>query len=211
MRKPPPATILIALCAPLLLAGPALALPAAETLCASNPAFSPKVMRAIVQEQLQHDHDPALDADTPDKLATEATAQGISECAAAIRADPSIATALSSLGPADLEVGWDAYNTACSDRKTQRGACISAEVGSAKALKHMMATNVPPGSKALVQTCELVMQSDPAMAEWRQCVDQALATHPSEDAAKRCKVSVSWHVARTGVEAGRVVAQCLQR
>ena len=180
-----------------------------ETLCAANPAFSPKIMLAIVQSQLQHDHDPALDADTPDNMAQKASAQGISECAADMRADPSIAPSLSGLAGADVQVGWDAYNTACSDRRTGRGACITAEIGAARALKRMMATNSPPGAKALVQTCELVMQGDPAMAEWRQCVDQALAVHPTEAAARQCKVSASWHVAKTGAEAARVVTQCL--
>ncbi len=182
-----------------------------ETLCAANPAFSPKIMLAIVQSQLQHDHDPALDADTPENMAQKAAAQGIAECAADMRADPSIAPSLSGLTGADVQVGWDAYNTACSDRRTARGACITAEVGAARALKRMMATNSPPGAKALVQTCELVMLSDPAMAEWRECVDQALALHPTEQAARQCKVSAAWHVAKTGAEAARVVTQCLRK
>ncbi len=193
-----------------LLATPAFA-GSLESLCAANPAFSPKIMLAIVQSQLQHDHDPALDADTPEALAQKASAQGISECAGEMRADPSIAPSLSGLTGADVQVGWDAYNTACADRRTGRGACITAEVGAARALKRMMATNTPPGAKALVQTCELVMQGDPAMAEWRECVDQALAAHPTEAAARQCKVSASWHVARTGVEAARVVTQCLRK
>jgi hypothetical protein len=183
----------------------------AETLCASNPAFSSTVMLSVVQSQLAHDHDAALDADTPENLARQAAAQGIAECAADIRADPSIATAFAGVDGRDRETGWDAYNTACADRKTARGACITAEIGAYRALRHMMTTDTPPGAKALVQTCELVMQSDPAMAEWRACVDHALAVHASADAARRCKVSASWHVARTGAEAGQVVAECLRR
>jgi hypothetical protein len=192
-----------------LFATPALADPA-ETLCATNPAFSPRVMQAVVEAQLQQDHDPALDADTPEKLAEQASAQGISECAAEIRTDPSIAAALHGLDSADLQVGWDAYNTACMDHKASRGACISGEIAAARALKHMTATNSPPGAKTLVQACELVMQSDPAMAEWRQCVDQALAVHASDAAAKRCKLSANWHVAKTGAQAGETLAACLR-
>ncbi len=194
----------------LLYAAPALA-GEAETLCAKNPAYATRIMLAIVSEQLARDHDPALDADTPEVLAEKASAQGIAECAAEMRADPSIVAALSNLPAADQSVGWDAYNTACSDHRASKGQCITAEVGADHALKHMMATNSPPGAKALVQTCALVMQTDPAMAEWRQCVDQALAVHASEDAAKRCKLSANWHVAKTGSEAGSVLAQCLRK
>lgn len=192
-----------------LLATPALAAQA-EMLCAGNPAFSPTVMLAVVRAQMLRDHDPALDADTPEHLADAATAQGIAECAADLRADPSIATALSGLKPADLQVGWDAYNTACSDRHAGRGACMAAEIGSAAALKRMMGTGGPPAGRTLVQACALVLQTDPAMADWRQCVDLSLAVHPTEDAAKRCKLSASWHSAHTGAEAGRILAACLQ-
>ena len=182
-----------------------------ETLCAKNPAYAPRIMLAIVREQLARDHDPALDADTPEVLADKASAQGIAECAAEMRADPSIVPALSGLSEADQSVGWDAYNTACSDHHASKGQCITAEVGADQALKRMMKTNSPPGAKALVQACALVMQTDPAMAEWRQCVDQGLAVHASEDAARRCKLSANWHVAKTGSEAGRVLAACLSR
>ena len=183
----------------------------AETLCAKNPAYAPRIMLAIVREQLARDHDPELDADTPEALAEKASAQGIAECAAEMRADPSIVPALANLSEADQSVGWDAYNTACSDHHASKGQCITAEVTADQALKHMMATNSPPGAKALVQACALVMQTDPAIAEWRQCVDQALAVHASEDAAKRCKLSANWHVAKTGSQAGAVLAQCLRR
>ena len=128
-----------------------------------------------------------------------------------MRADPSIAAALSGLAEADQSVAWDAYNTACADHHASRGQCITAEVGAARALKHMMATNTPPGVRTIVQACALVMQTDPAMAEWRSCVDQALAVHASEDAAERCKLSASWHMARTGEQAGQVIAACLRR
>ena len=183
----------------------------AETLCARNPAYANAIMLAIVREQLSRDHDPALDADTPEKLAQQATAQGIAECAAQVHADPSVAAALSGLSEADQSVAWDAYNTACADRHTSRGQCITAEVAATRALKHMMASNTPPGARTLAQACALVMQTDPAMAEWRSCVDQTLAVHASEDAARRCKLSASWHVAKTGTDAGRVIAECLRR
>ncbi len=198
-----------ALALALLIATPALADEATD-LCAQNPAFSRSVMLAIVQSQLQHDHDPALDADTPEALADKAVAQGVSECAAELRADPGIAAALAGLGKADASVAWDAYNTACGDRKTSKGACITAEVGAANALKHMVATNTPPGARTLVQTCELMMQTDPAMADWRHCVDLGLAAHAPEDRAKQCKLSANWHTAKNGDEAGRAIVACLE-
>jgi len=193
----------------LVMAGPAFA-DQAEMLCATNPAFSPEVMLSVVKSQLEGDHDPALDADTPENIAKQATVQGITECANEVRHDPSIAAALGGLQGGDLQVGWDAYNTACADHKTSRGACITAEIASDKALKHMVASNQPPGAKALVQTCALVMQTDPGLAEWRACVDQALAVHATDSAAKRCKISATWHVAKTGAEAGAVIAACLK-
>ncbi len=193
----------------LLTAGPAWA-ESAEALCATNPAFAPDVMLRVVQLQLQGDHDPALDADTPEHIASQASTQGISECAAEVRSDPSIAAALDGLTGPDLQAGWDAYNTACADHKASRGACIDAEVKSDKALKRMVATNQPEGAKTLVQACELVMKAEPGLAEWRQCVDEALEIHASESAAKRCKLSATWHVARTGAEAGGILATCLK-
>jgi hypothetical protein len=198
---------LVLLC--VLVSTGALADPA-ETLCAQDPAFSRAVMLKIVQAELEVEHDPALDADTPENIAKLAQRQGISECAAEVRRDPSIAAAFAGLSGADEQVAWDAYNTACADHKASRGACISAEVQSDKALKRMVSTDRPEGAKALVQTCELVMQTDPAMAEWRECVDQGLAVHASEAAAKRCKLSATWHVAKTGAEAGAIVAACLK-
>jgi len=182
----------------------------AETLCAGNPAFETSIMLKIVQAQLQGDHDPALEADTPENIAIQARAQGIAECAAEVRGDPSIAAAFGGLQGPDLQVGWDAFNTACADHKASRGACITAEVQSDKALKHLVASDKPAGAKALVQACELVMQAEPAMAEWRECVDQALAVHATEEAAKRCKLSATWHVAKTGSEAGGLIVACLR-
>jgi hypothetical protein len=158
----------------LLAAGPALADPA-ETLCATNPAFSPDVMLKVVLVQLQGEHDPALDADTPEHIANQAVTQGVGECADEVRSDPSITTALNGLAGPDLTAGWDAFNTACADHKESRGACISAEVGAGKALKDMTAHDRPAGAKTLVQTCELVMKATPGLAEWRECVDQGLA------------------------------------
>jgi hypothetical protein len=182
----------------------------ADALCAQNPAYSVRVMRAVVQAQLLQDHDPALDKAPPEQVAEQASAQGIAECAAEMRADPSIVAALAGLKGADQQAGWDAYNTACLDHKASRGACITAEVGSAKMLRRMAATDQPPGAKTLLQACELIMQTDPAMAEWRSCVDQALAVHATEAVAKQCKLSATWHVAKTGAEAGQMLTACLR-
>jgi hypothetical protein len=193
----------------LLAAGPAWA-DSAETLCARDPAFSPDVMLRVVQVELQGDHDPSLDNDTPEHIASQASAQGIAECAAEVRNDPSIATALGSMQGADLQAGWDAYNTACADRKVSRGSCISAEVDAGKALARMVKEDEPAGAKTLVQTCELVMKADRGNSEWRQCVDLGLAVHASESAAKRCKLSATWHVAGSGAEAGGIIASCLK-
>ncbi len=183
----------------------------AETICASNPAFSRPIMLSIVQSQLQRDHDPALDSDTPDNLATRAVAQGIAECARDMRADPSLAPAFAGLTKHDLSVAWDAYNTACADHKASRGACITAEVGAAAALKRLMSAGSPPVAKTLVQACALVLQADPAMADWRQCVDVSLAQHPTPERAAQCKLSANWHAAKTGAEAGASLAACLRR
>ena len=193
----------------LLAAGPAWA-ETADSLCSSNPAFSPDVMLRVVQVELQGDHDPSLDADTPEHIASQASTQGIAECAAEVRSDPSIASALESMKGPDLQAGWDAYNTVCADRKVSRGACISVEVASGKALKQMVKEDEPPGAKTLVQTCTLVMKADRGNAEWRQCVDMGLAVHAPASAAKRCKMSATWHVAETGAQAGQIIATCLR-
>ncbi len=190
------------------LVSPALA-GEAETICASNPAYSQAIMLTIVQTQLQRDHDAALDSDTPEHLATRAVAQGIAECAAELRADRTIAPAFTGLDRHDLSVAWDAYNTACADHKASRGACITAEIGAAKAIKHLMSTGSSPVARTLVQACELVLQPDPAMADWRQCVDVSLALHPTADRAAQCKLSANWHAAKTGAEAGASLAACL--
>ena len=193
----------------LLLATPALA-DQASSLCRGNPAYSQPVMLAVIREQLQHDHDAALDADTPEKLAGQAVEQGVSECAAELRNDPTLTVALSGLTKEDSSVGWDAYNTACADHKTSKGACVQAEIGSAQALKHLMGPGAAPGAKTLVQACQLVMAEDPAMVEWRTCVDQALAVHASLARAQQCRLSANWHVAKTGAEAGAQIAACLR-
>ena len=193
----------------LLLTTPALADEAAN-LCRGNPAYSQPVMLAVIREQLAHDHDPGLDADTPEKLADQAVEQGVSECAAELRGDPTLTVALSGLTKEDSSVGWDAYNTACADHKTSKGQCVQAEIGSAKALKHLMGRGAAPGTKTLVQACQLVMAEDPAMVEWRTCVDTALAVRPSEARAQQCKLSANWHVAKTGAEAGALIAACLR-
>ena len=193
-----------------LLATPALA-GEAETICASNPAYSQPIMLSIVQAQLKRDHDPALDTDTPEHLATRAVAQGIAECAAELRADPSLPPAFAGLGQHDLSVAWDAYNTACADHKASRGACVTAEVGAAKAIKRLMAAGSSPVARTLVQACELVLRPDPAMADWRQCVDVSLASHPTPERAAQCKLSANWHAANTGAEAGASLASCLRQ
>ena len=184
---------------------------AAASLCRTNPAYSAAVMRSVLLAQLQKDHDPALDAEPPDQMAAEASEQGVKDCATELRREPSIYKALAPLSGSDLPVGWDAYNTACSDHSQTKADCIKAEVGSVRALKRMMATDQPPGAKALVESCELVLQSDPAMADWRECVDTALAAHADPGRAAHCKTSVAWHVAKTGAEAGTILRTCLQR
>ena len=201
-------TLLLAIAAPPAACAAAPLTP--ETVCASNPAYSASVMLGIVQEELTKDHDASLDQEAPDKLAAEAATQGISDCAMEMRSDQATYQSIAGLTGPDLFVGWDAYNTSCADRKGTKGACIHAEVAAARALKHMATTNQPPGSKALVQTCELVMKTNPAMSEWRECVDHALAVHAPEPVAVKCKMSVSWHTAKTGMEAGRAVADCLK-
>jgi len=193
----------------LLLSVPAWA-DEAVNLCATNPAYSPKVMLSIVRAQLARDHDPALDADSPEVLADKAVAQGINECAADMRADPGSAAAIAGLSLADRSVAWDAYNVGCADHKASRGACIQAEVGAAAALKRMVARNSPAGARALALTCELVMTEDPQMVEWRSCVDAGLAVHAAPEVVEHCKVRVNYHVAKTGAEAGRIVSDCLK-
>lgn len=204
-----PALLLTAL---LLLAVPARAAPddAAATLCRSNPAYSLGVMQSVLQAQLAKDHDPALDETPPDQLAVQAVEQGVGECADDLRRDPTLFQALAGFGEADRKIAWDAYNTACADRHGTKTACVQAEVGSVRALKRLAATDNPPGAKALVQACELVLTPDPPMTEWRQCVDLALAVKAPSDAAAKCKLSVAWHVAKTGAEAGRLVGDCLR-
>jgi hypothetical protein len=184
---------------------------AEATLCQSNPAYSSSVMRSVLEAQLQKDHDSALDAESPDQMAAEASAQGIKDCASDLRRNPAIYQALAGLSGTELPVGWDAYNTACSDRSGSKADCIKAEVGSVRALKHMVATDQPPGAKALVETCELVLQTDPAMTDWRECVDVGLSAHAAPARATQCKTTVAWHTAKTGAQAGTMLKACLQR
>ena len=196
----------------LLLAGPACAQPADNmAMCATNPAYAPDVMRAVLNAQLQKDHDDALDAEPPEQMANEAAALGIKECAADLAAHPAIGQALAGLAATDEQVAWDAYNTTCSDHGATKAACMKAEVDSAQALRRMSRTNDPAGSRALVSACQLVLKSDFAMAEWRLCVDTALGVHATPARAAQCKTSVNWHVAKTGAEAGRIVAGCLRQ
>ena len=180
-------------------------------LCATNPAYGQDVMRSVLEAQLAKDHDPALDAEPPEQMAAETAQLGIKQCAADLTAHPAIIQAMTGLNSTDMQVAWDAYNTSCDDHKASKAECVKAEVGSAQALRHMSRSDNPPGSKALVQACQLVMTSDLAMVEWRICVDKGLAVHAAPDKAARCKTSVNWHVARTGAAAGDEVAACLRR
>ncbi len=202
------------ICAPFLLAltatTPAHADPAAIALCGQNPAFSVSIMRTVIAEQLNTTHDPSLDTESPDQLATDAANRGIADCTADIARNPDIFQALSGLSPADATIGWDAYNVACADHIASKAACIRAEIASQKALRRMSATNTPPGARALVETCALVLPQTPAMAEWRACVDVALAVHAPEDVADACKTTVAWHSAKTGALGGEIVAACLK-
>ena len=200
----------------LILLASCLATPAfagdAETLCATNPAYTRQVMLEIVQAQIQRDHDPALDADTPEHLADQAVAQGIAECAADLRADPATAAAIGNLGKEDRPVAWDAYNTTCTDHKASRAACVTAETGAATALKHLMTSGgAPTAARTVVQACQLILQPDPPMSDWRECVDMALALHPTVDRAQQCKLAANWHVAKTGADAGAALAGCLRK
>lgn len=179
-------------------------------LCRSNPAYSSDVMKNVLQAQLEKDHDPALDAESPDQMAAEAAEQGVKDCAGELRGDQPLYQTLSVLSGPDLQVGWDAFNTACSDHTASKAACVKAEVGAVRALKRMVATNQPPGAKALVETCVLVLKTDPPMADWRECVDAALAVHAAADQAARCKTSVPWHNAKSGADAGAIMSACLR-
>jgi hypothetical protein len=182
---------------------------AAVTLCRSNPAYALNVIQQIVAAQLERDHDPALDTEPPDQMAAGAVELGVKECADVLHRDPATLQVLASVSGSDQQVAWDAFNTSCSDHVASRAACIRAEVGSVHALKLMTARDDPPGSKALVEACELVLKPDPAMADWRECVDDALAVHADRAAANRCKTSVPWHVTTSGADAGHTLARCL--
>jgi hypothetical protein len=194
-----------------LIAGAARAQNAVAQLCATNPAYGQDVMRSVLDAQLAKDHDPALDEEPPEQMAAETAQLGIKECAADLSAHPAIIQAMTGLRPIDMQVAWDAYNTSCDEHKATKAECMKAEVGSAQALRRMAHTDNPPGSKALVQACQLVMTSDLAMVEWRICVDKGLAVHATPAKAAQCKTSVNWHVAKTGETAGDEVAACLRR
>jgi hypothetical protein len=193
----------------LLAPGAARADDAAATLCRSNPAYALNVIQGIVNAQLQRDHDPALDTEPPDQMAAGAVELGVKQCADTLRADNASQQALASYAGTDLQVAWDAFNTSCANHVGTRAACIRAEVASTQALRRMTLRDDPPGSKAMVEACELILKPDPAMADWRECVDRALATHAGRPAANRCKTSVAWHVTSSGADAGRELAACL--
>ena len=180
------------------------------TLCRDNPAYSLTVMREVITEQLSRDHDPSLDNTPPDKLAAAAVEQGVADCVADMRRDVTLYNSIAGLSEQDRAPGWDAYNTACGDRHVSKGDCVRAEVASVQAIRRMVAHDTPKGARAIAETCDLVLQSNPPMADWRECVDLGLAAHASPEAAARCKLGVSWHTAKTGAEAGRIVGACLR-
>ncbi len=180
-----------------------------SALCRTNPANSPNVMRAIVEAQLAQDHDPSLDSETPSDLAAAAVTAGVEDCAHDLAADTAATTAIAGAGPLQA-IAWDAWNTTCADRKPSRGDCINAELGAAKAIRHMSATDQPPGSKAIAETCELLMQPDPALAEWRECIDIGLSAKAPPEDAKRCKLAVTWHSTKSGADAGAALGACLK-
>ena len=180
-------------------------------ICATNPAYSLTIMRTVIDEELaKENHDPSLDNEPPDRIAVESMDQGIGECATALRQDPDLMAELSSLKGADVDYGWDAFNTACDGHAQTKGNCIRAEVGAARALKHMSSTNLPPGARTIVESCQLILKSEPTMANWRECVDLGLAAQAPPAAAKRCKLSVNWHMSSNGKEAGDELAACLK-
>ncbi len=193
----------------LLAPGLARAEDAAAALCRTNPANSLSVIQGIITAQLQRDHDPALDTEPPDQMAAGAVELGVKQCADTLHGDPATNQIMMSYTGADLQVAWDAFNTSCADHVASRAACIRAEVASTQALRRMTQHDEPPGSKAMVEACELILKPDPAMADWRECVDQALATHAGRPAANRCKTTVAWHVTTSGADAGRELAACL--
>ena len=179
--------------------------------CATNPAYAPDVMRSVLNAQLQKDHDDALEAEPPAQMANEAAALGIKDCTADLAAHPAIAQVLAGLTLMDQQVAWDAYNTSCSDHGATKAACMRAEIDSAQTLRRMSRTDNPLGSRTLVATCQLVLTSDFAMVEWRMCVDTGLAVHATPAREAACKTSVNWHVAKTGAQAGAIVAACLKQ
>lgn len=200
----------LSLAAPVLGAPVARAEDAAARLCRSNPAYSADVMGKVLQEQMDRDHDPALDKESPEQLAAEAVEQGVKDCATELDHAPALFAVLAALPPGELAIGWDAFNTSCADHGATKAECVRAEVAAERALKHMVAADQPPGARALVQTCELVLKGDPAMAEWRECVDLGLAPHADAQNLARCKTLVAWHATSSGAAAGQSIAACLR-
>jgi deoxycytidylate deaminase len=207
LRLPAAATLAVLL--PLLTTRAARAEDAAATLCRGNPAYALNVIQGVLAAQLERDHDPALDAEPPSQMAAEAVEQGVKDCAETMHKDPAANQVIQSFAGPDREIAWDAFNTSCADHVASRADCIRAEVGAVRALKHMVAKDDPPGAKAMVETCQLVLKPDPPMADWRECVDLALATHADRGAANRCKTSVAWHTTTSGADAGHMLAACL--
>jgi hypothetical protein len=183
--------------------------PELRTFCAGDPAFRPDAVRAVIGQELAREHDPALDDQTPEQILEGTISTGITECVRTLHRDPSIYAAIDLPDPIDRSIAWDAYNSACGDRVAARGACIVAEVAAQHALKRMSTRNVPPGARALVQACELVLVPQPPLAEWRECVDMGLANRAPPARAEACKLKLPWHTAHSGKEAGQLVQACI--
>src|ERR1700760_2460144 len=123
---------------------------AQATLCRGNPALSPSIMKSVVAQQMQRDHDPSLDDESPDKLADEAVEQGVEDCAKDLSADPILYGELLGLPAGDRPIAWDAYNSACANSPAgSKGNCVKAEVDSQQALRLMVALNRPPGARGI--------------------------------------------------------------
>ena len=195
----------------LMLAGSAQAEDAATSLCRLNPAYAVGTMRAVIDEELKTAHDPSLDETPPDQLAQQASDQGVADCGKELAANKPLYDVLAALTPDRQVIGWDAFNVACANHSTSKADCVRAEVSSDAALRRMGSSNHPPGAKALIETCQLVLPPTVAMAEWRACVDTALLEHSPEEIVDGCKTGVPWHSAATGAEAGKLIVACLRK
>lgn len=192
------------------LAGGARAESEDAALCRQNPAFRVEIMRSVIDEQIRAGRNPDFDHADPDALAQQAVEKGVADCAETMAREPGLDDAIAGAGSQDAATAWDAFNIACAGHHGSMGACVRAELASHAALKRLSATDKPPGANAIVETCALVLPQTPALAEWRVCVDVALAVHAGRDSAESCKTTVPWHAAQTGQQAGEIVAACLR-